>query len=264
MPDLGDKVFLSPAMVEVIMQIRAAHARAFDLAEKLNELAYREMCGTGMSSNNAQHLLIACLLHRALTTFQGVVILCERGLVSEATALLRTLLEVMFRLVAIAKDAEVGLAYISEDELYRKKFIHKLNLLSKPVKLSIGNPTFDILLATIQQNIDDNGIDKLSTEWFAKRANLEDFYHSAYSALSNTVHVNVRDLESALEINKDGDLTGVNYGPCDDGLDNLLLTAIESLIFCLQGAFSVLPVTSKVVLNSIHAEFTTLHDQMFP
>lgn len=264
MPDLGDKVFLSPAMIEVITQIRAAHARAFDLAEKLNELAYREMCGTGVSSNNAQHLLIACFLHRALTTFQGVVILCERGLVSEATALLRTLLEVMFRLVAIAKDAEVGLAYISEDELYRKKFIHKLNLLSKPVKLSIGNPAFDRLLTTIQQNINDNGIGKLGTEWFAKHADLEDFYHSVYSALSNTVHVNVRDLENVLDMDMGGGVTGFNCRPRDDGLDQLLLTAVESLIFCLQGAFLVLPFASRVALNTIHAEFTTLHDQMFP
>lgn len=264
MPDLSDKGFLSPAMTEVIAQIRATHATIFDLAERLNVLAHQEMFATEVSSSNAQHLLIASLLHRALTTFQGVVVLCERGLGSEATTLLRTLLEVMFRLVAIAKDAEVGRAYILEDEAHRRKFINKFKLLSESVKSTVGSPTLDSLLATISQKIDDNDIRKLKTQWFAERADLEDFYHSAYSVFSGTVHVNVRDLESALEVNVDGEITGFNYGPRDEELDQLLLTAIESLVFCLRGAFSVLPTASQVALSAMHAEFTALHEKMFP
>ncbi len=198
MPDLRDKGFLSPAMSEISAQFRHAHTKAFGLAEELNELAHREIFATRITSTNAQHLLIACLLHRALTTFQGVVVLGERGMPAEATTLLRTLLEVMFRLIAIAKDSEVGWAYILEDEVHRKKFINKFKLLSDSVKSALGNPTLDSLLATIKQNIDDNDIRELKTQWFAERAELADFYHSAYSVFSGTVHVNVRDLESCI------------------------------------------------------------------
>jgi hypothetical protein len=262
MPDLGNRVFLSPAMSEVIPEFRAAYARIFALADKINELAHREMFATDVNSSDAQCLLLACLLHRALTTFQGVVVLCERGMPSEATTLLRTLLEVMFRLVAIAKDPEVGQAYILEDELHRQKFINKFKLLSDSVKSAVGNPILESLSSAIRQNIEANDIRELKTQWFAERADLADFYHSAYSVFSGTVHVNVRDLENALVVDGDGDVTGFNYGPTDAGLDGILLVAIESLIFCLRGAFSVLPSASQAALDAIHSEFSSLHGEV--
>ncbi len=264
MPDLGDQVFLSPAMCEVRAQIRETHKELFALVEHLNELAHREMFATHLSNNNPQQLLVALLLHRALTTFQGVVILGEHGLQSEAAVLLRTLLEVLFRLVAIAKDAAVGIAYIREDERHREKFINKFKMLSDALKSAVGNPEIESLRAAIRQRIDDEDIRELKTQWFAERAGLEDFYHSAYSVFSGSVHVNVRDLEKALEVDAEGDLRGFNYGPSYRELAKLLLTAIESLILCLRGAFSVLPTASQVALDTVHREFTALHERLLP
>jgi len=81
---------------------------------------------------------------------------------------------------------------------------------------------------------------------------------------SGTVHANVRDLERALILDAEGEVTGFNYGPTDAGLDTLLLTAMESLILCLRGAFSVLPSPCQSALDAIHQEFTSLHEEVFP
>mgnify|MGYP000197400956 CR=1 FL=1 len=265
MPDLRNNMFLSPDMSEVIAQFRLIHTKTFSLAEKLNELAHQEMFETEVTSSNAQQLLIACLLHRALTTFQGVIVLTERGMPAEATTLLRTLLEVMFRLVAIAKDSEVGRTYILQDEFHRKKFINKFKLLSEPVRSAATQPSHDhdSLLTDINHKIAEHGVSERSTLWFAEQAGLADFYHSAYSVLSGAVHANVRDIESALVVDENGNVTAFDYGPSDAGIDEILLTAIESLIFCLRGAFSVLPSASQNALDSVNADFITLHQEIF-
>lgn len=261
-PNIGNQVFLSPAMPEVIRQFRSAYANLFAFAGQLNEYAHQEMFQTTVNSADGQQLLVASLLHRALTTYQGVILLSERGMPSEARVLLRTLLEVMFRLVAIAKDREVGRAYIAEDDLHRKKFINKFKLLSEERRTAAGNPALDSLLATLKQNIKDNDVRELKTQWFAERAGLVEFYHTAYSVFSGTVHVNVRDLEKALVVDAQGDVTGFNYGPSDESLDATMLTAIESLIFCLRGAFSVLPISSNAKLDSMHKDFAALYDEV--
>lgn len=263
MADLGNKVFLSPAMSEVIREFRTTYRDLFGLAEKLNEYCNQELFSTEVKSNDAQHILVASLLHRALTTYQGVVLLSMRGMPSEACVLLRTLLEAMFRLVAIAKDSEVGRAYIQEDELHRKKFINKFKLLNESTKAAAGNPKLDSLLSTIQKTIVDKDIRELKTQWFAEQAEMADFYHSAYSVFSGTVHVNVRDLEKALVVDDDGGVAGFNYGPSDEGLEATLLTAIESLLFCMRSAFTVLPTASSSALNAIHEEFAALHETVW-
>jgi hypothetical protein len=252
-------------MSEVTVQFRNSHMKTFGLAEKLNELAHREMFATEVASSNAQQLLLACLLHRALTTFQGVVVLTERGMPAEATTLLRTLLEVMFRLVAIAKDSTVGQIYILQDEFHRKKFINKFKLLSEPVRSAAGAPPHDHekLLTDINQKINALDISEHGTLWFAEQADLTDFYHSAYSVFSGTVHVNVRDIERALAVDESGNVTAFNYGPTDNGIDEIILTAIESLIYCLRGAFSVLPCSSSNALEEINVEFNSLHHEIF-
>lgn len=265
MPDFEDNGFLSPAMKEVIVEFRNTHTKAFGLAEKLNEIAHREMFATDITNNNNQQLLIACLLQRALTTFQGVVVLAERGMPAEATTLLRTLVEVMFRLVAIAKDPEVGRIYIHQDQLQRKKFINKFKLLSRHVRSAAETPSHvhDSLLADINQKIIDENISERGTFWFAEQAGLTDFYHSAYSVLSGTVHANIRDIESALVVDGNGKVMAFDYGPTHEGIDEILLTAIESLILCLRGAFSILPCSSHNAFDSVHTESQLLHPEIF-
>lgn len=265
MSDFEKNGFLSLAMNEVMVEFRSIHTKTFGLAKKLNEIAHRELFATDVTDNNDQQLLIACLLQRALTTFQGVVVLAERGMPAEATTLLRTLIEVMFRLIAIAKDPEVGKVYIHQDQIQRKKYINKFKLLSCHVRSAaeIEPHTHDDLLADINQKINDENISERGTFWFAEQAGLTDFYHSAYSVLSGTVHANIRDVEGALVIDAKGKVTAFNYGPTHEGVDEILLTAIESLILCLRGAFSILPCSSQNAFDSVHTEFQLLHPEIF-
>jgi len=264
MLDRDNRAFLSPEIAHFRRKVRSSRTKLFALIERLNELAHREMFGTRVKNKDPQQALVAALLSRALTTFQGVVILAEHGLISEATAILRTLLEVLFRIAAIAKDEAVAIAYILEDERHRDKFINKFKMLSETVRSGAGNPeVLESLQAAIRQRIEDQDIRELKTQWFAQRAGLLDFYHSAYSVFSMTVHVNVRDLDGALDADAEGNICGFKYGPTEEGLDEILFTAIESQILCIRAAFSILPIDSQELLDAVHEEFKTLFHRQF-
>lgn len=262
MIELGNKVFLSSRMADVIIEFRKAYKRLFDFVEKLNEVANSVLINLSVNNEDEQQLLIACLYQRALTAYQGLVLLAERGMTAEVTILLRSLLEVLFRVGAIAKSKEIAQAYILEDEAHRRKFINKFKLLSAERRASLGNPLLDDLLASINKNIKDRDIKELKTQWFAEKAGLEEFYHSAYSIFSGTVHVNVRDLESILVTDENGKVTSLNYGPNDREFNNLILTAAESLIFTIHAVLSVFKIEEKTIVDDIHQEFIQLHEEL--
>lgn len=259
MSDLGSKMFLSAEMIEVIKDMRESKKNIFELCEKLNCLSNSIIFDIKVDHNDKQQLLISCLFIRAISTYQGVIILAERGMPSETTVVLRTLLEVLFRICAIAKDVNVADIYIQEDEIYRKKSIYKINKLGKKTIEAIGNPDLADLLKDIKENIAVNDIKDKTSEWYAQMAGLADFYHSAYSIFSRTVHVYARDLESALVLDSNDEVIGFNYGPDGNGLDLLLLTAVESMIHILDSVRNVFSTKYSDEVDSINKEFEAIY-----
>lgn len=215
--------------------------------------------GASVNANDLQQLLLATLLHRALTSYQASVILAQRGLPQEAQVMLRTLLEVTFKIVAIAKDSAVGRAFVQEDELHRRKFLNKFKLLNPLLQDPATLSVLESLQSAIAQRIKDADVKELKTQWFAKKAGLSDFYNSAYAVLSDSVHANVRTLERALNVDDSGNLLSLNYGFSDNDFDIHLLTAAEALIFCLRAVFSVIDVPTAEEIHAIHEEFNSLH-----
>lgn len=264
LPRLSHNMFLDPNISKYIEHVRAAHRPCLEFAQKLNELGHRAMFSGEVRQRDAQHVLLATLLQRALTSFQATVILLERGLSQEAKVTLRTLLEVTFKTVAIAKHQEIAEAFILEDETQRRKFIRKYRALSPELQNAKAKAELDSLLDACETKIAENGIQELKTQWFAKKAGLLDFYNTAYAVLSTEVHVNVRTLEGALNIDKDGNLVGLKYGFSDEDLDNHVLTACEALIFSLRASFSKgeIPEATVDEIHSIHDEFNALHKKL--
>lgn len=252
--ELSNRMFLSSELEKVVARIQLAHAKSFDFAWRLNELAHQALFGTKADPQHLQQLLLVTLEHRALTSYQGVVLLAERGLPSEAQVVLRTLLEVTFRIVAIAKNEDVGRAYVLEDQLHRRKFINKYKLLDEELRTEVSEAVLNDLKAAIDQKINDQEIKELKIQWFAKRAGLESFYNSAYAVLSESVHVNSRSLQSALSLDDDDNLVALDYGPNDRDLDDHIYTAAEALFLSLRAVYSVIDTDYASQIEQLHEE----------
>lgn len=260
MPDLKNKAFLSPQMNEVIKDIRKENNDLFSLFEKINELSNDIIIDITVDRDDKQQLLVSCLFIRAMSTYQGVAIMAERGMPSEATVILRTLVEIMFRACAIAKDISAADAYIQEDEIYRRRSINKLKKLSTKALDDIGNPDFGDLLQTLEKSIAENDIKERTTLWYAQMADLEDLYNSAYRVLSNTVHVSSRDLESALILDSTGNIIRFNYGPQQKGLPLILLAVMEFMIYILKnGVLPIFKTQFSDKVDSVRREFDLLY-----
>jgi hypothetical protein len=142
---------------------------------------------------------------------------------------------VTFRVVAIARDDEVARLYLLSDERQRMKFFNKIDLLSGPAKPSDMGPEVDAIRKEVERHIKKEKIKELSTPWFAQTADLSDLYNSVYSVLSDSVHANVRDLDSVLERNEAGEIVGLQrYEPETEEMDKLLLVACDMVLKSLE------------------------------
>lgn len=250
--------FLDSNSSKVALHTNQVHSEVLSYCKRLNNLAHRSLFSAKVSLEDSQQFLLASLIHKAMTAYQAIILLAERGMPSESQVVLRTLLEVTFRIVAIAKNPVVGEAYILQDETNRRKFINKLKVLEKSRPADIVDVELDNMLKTVSQGIKEKNIKELSTAWFAEKANLLDFYNSAYAVLSDSVHVNVRHLENAFNLDSNGELIGLNYGFSDKNLIQNVLTAAEGLLLSLHAAYSVIDIEPADEIHLSNDEFNLL------
>ena len=256
---LSNHMFLDRDIQSTVDHIRQAHERYFLFVERLNELAHRALFSAKVVRSDMRQPLLATLLQRALTAFQATVILPQRGMPSEARVVLRTLLEAMFRIAAIANDENVARAYVEEDERHRLKFINKLKLLPKTLRPQVDEAALESLREALLKSVKDLGTTERKTWWYAHKAELENFYMTIYALLSEHVHINVGTLESALNIDEQEELVSFSYGPSDEEIGNHLLTAAEALLLSMRAAYSVLDVACAKEIEQMQEEFNALH-----
>lgn len=96
--------YLSPDFDRWIAKHHAEHRASFDLAERLNRLCQRAMLAAEVPDGDLRALLILSLFARALSSYQGAVLMVERGMSVEAQTLARSCLESTFYLGAVVHN----------------------------------------------------------------------------------------------------------------------------------------------------------------
>lgn len=258
---LSDAMFLCPGMAKVISSIRREHQPTFEFAEALNVFANHQIFSAEIKKWDLQQVLVSSLLPRLLTAFQGSVIVAERGLSAEAKLLARKVLEVTFRVTAIARSRDVADEYLRSDETNRLKFLNKLRLLQSVKHTPEEIAKIDELHAEVSATIVAKGIKEKSIYWYAEKAGLLDYYNTAYALLSESAHANIRDLYPLLETDADGDIEALRYGP-DAEVGDILCIGIESVILALEAAFSLLANGDSTSLESMRTKMLSLFQHL--
>jgi len=230
--------FLSNQISQWIEKHRGENKLCFELCEKINEFSHSTMCDMVIHNMYLPEIIVSSLYVRAMSNFQGIVIMAERGMINEAKVLLRCLLECMFAIVAIDKDKNIVKQFVLEDLLQRRDYLkaYKRNR-DKGIAQSGGAPSkekIDKLLKEINNQIKINSVKKMTTRDLAEKAGFITTYDSAYKLLSGTIHVNTRDLEQYLKINEIGEIKKILWGPDTKEIDFILFNAAESMIFVLN------------------------------
>jgi hypothetical protein len=101
--------FLSPDIEVFIRNFRNKHPEEFRLADHLNQVAQRMLHSIALRSDasepNAKYV-IALMFTRALSSFQGGIILVERGMAAESRTIARSLFETAACICATANLGE--------------------------------------------------------------------------------------------------------------------------------------------------------------
>jgi hypothetical protein len=257
--ELTDAMFLCDGMKPIVAEIREHHAQAIRLAEKTNTFANEWLFKTSLSKQNRQQVIVSALLPRLLTAFQACLLVGERGLSAEAILLARKVLEVTFRIVAVAKSDEIAIKYVQADKVSQQKLLKKLKSLRTIQHTAEESEEFERLHAKASAVVIAEGVKEVSTRDYAESAGMLDFYDSAYAYFSQSAHTNVRDLESLVEKGTDGEIEAIRYGPDPDRLSDVLCAAIDFVTISLDAAFKVLPDGDAEMLADLRAELDLLY-----
>jgi hypothetical protein len=253
---IDDKGFLSEEMANWIDKHRGENAKYFNLCEDINKFSQKTMLSLEAHNKCLPEILLASLLVRAVSNFQGIILLIERGMKNESETLLRCLLEIEFAARAILKNPKFALDLVNNDLFDRKRCLNACTR-SKDLKQE------EIQLARkkvgeIIRQIKRMKLKEITTRDMAKKADLIGLYDSAYRKLCGSIHAGVHSLEQYLETNKSGEINRFLWGPDTVGIDIVLLTAAESILYILNDIFQVFSIAVPEEYNLFSSRFQTL------
>ena len=201
----------------------------FDLAYRIGEEFSLAFTSHEPSIDSQKELVLCSLATRISGLFEGIILLAKHGMQAEAKIVCRTLLESTFKFVAMSNSPELIHHYVSEFNLEKKNMLKKIrensDLREKYSEEKLNEEEKEI----DEQVLKDQAKKYPCSEW-AKKAGLYQLYITQYSLLSHAVHTNVHDLEKVVNIDSNGQIESIMYGPTDKELKEVFVAATHCVL----------------------------------
>ncbi len=228
---LDDNGLLGESVEKWSGEFKKKHRQLLNRCEQLNRDVHSLLFSIKVHTKDGREVITACLLMRGVEFYQAAILLLEKGMSTSAKTAVRSLLESVFILRAVAKCDKMLKAYIDNNEIQRLKTINKM----------LNNPNSDEVLQEedlhkIKDEIKQKGIKPTNIKEFSEHADMDDYwYEDIYSLwLSPATHSSVRDLERNFRSNDQQSISELRYGPEDSKAGQLLAHAS----YCLLLGFS--------------------------
>ena len=241
---------------EIQTWIKGCHERhsiLFEIVNDVNRLCQGVLFELAPHNKHLQEMLVAALYGRVLSNYQAVVVLCERGMMAEARVVTRAMLEGVFSLCAIASKPPLATEFVREHQRKRLRFLNKFRALHGGLPAHIDAREVKRIEEELKDEIKTDSIQERSTEEWAKDAGMHKWYLTAYTVLSDSVHVKARDLECYLVRDEEGIAKGLQWGPDDSEIRELLTAAIEGILVALRSALSCFRHSKDHVIDELLA-----------
>jgi len=220
--------FLSPYIEEAVPAYVRPHAEWFAHAEALNRAGLdafyrRDNEVVGLSSQHPVALSIR-MTFRALSAFQGALILYRRAMVQEGGTLTRNIYETAFWLGFLHKDGPAASRAFLNDERKSQKARASYYLEQFASGAYDPNPEIE---AQLRQQVAElksktNKADDVSVQEAAKRGELYGYYETYKHLSAGSAHNSLNSLHRYLNRNSDGSYDGHTVGPDPDSLIDAL------------------------------------------
>jgi hypothetical protein len=231
--------------------VREKYAAWRDLLMRVNRLAVANQHAIVIHTDSNVERYSAVLFARTLTTTQASVLLLEEGLPSQARVLLRSALETLFALVAVAKDANIVDKLIEGHAAEQKRAARNIQLWQHNELKKIA----DVEAASGRvKSVLDSSATALSTFDLAQRAGLEDWYRTVYMVFSWPVHGAAVDLNRHVVLGEDGDAREFRNEPEVDNQESTWMCAVEILLKAIAALATIFPNVDQSPMEQQYAE----------
>jgi hypothetical protein len=230
--------FLSPDISHWIAHYRTTPSCRgwFELATDLNRILQRAILRLAIPAEDNQQFTATLLFLRGVTSFQGTVLLTERGATADARTLVRSCVESLFYLGAVLADAAFVQALVSDDADRRGKLARSL------LGLPPGSGLEREHIERLERFLDElavSGVEARAVKVFgaAKFAQLEQIYESYYRGLSNdAAHPSVTSLNRHVKVKTNGEIKGLHWGPDAKDVADTINNACTAAIYLVSYA----------------------------
>ena len=230
--------FLAEPFEHVRIQVREKYAAWRDLLRRVNRLAVKNQHEVVIHTDDNVERYAAVLFARTLSTTQASTLLLDVGLVPQARVLLRSALETLFALTAIANDPGVVDKLIEGHTAEQRRVARSMRLWQHPELKRIADA--EAASGRLRFFVDSPATG-LSTFDLAQKAGLEDWYRTVYMVFSWPVHGAAVDLNRHVVIGEDGDAKEFRNEPEIDGQESSWMCAIEVLLKAIAAFATVFP-----------------------
>lgn len=216
---IQEEGFLAPEVDIFIRRHRAALAPALALARELNRLgqgALRPKKVAGDPFGDVEPLILLLLI-RALSNFQGAILMAEHGALVESRILSRSCLETVFCIAALACGGAEFISRLHSALRADRKSTANWILQKPAVREAMGQANID----TLKQFVDDmsarlDTLNKLGIEEMARQGDLEKLYTWYRQLSGDAAHPSLDALERYV-VKDDDDEWEIRWGPDCDG-----------------------------------------------
>lgn len=251
--------YLALDMTHWIEKHRTENKAWFSLAEEINRFAQEQMLKLDIHNKDYQELLVAAGFLRALSSFQGAVLMLERGMIFEAGTLLRAEIEAMFVVAAAAKEREFAHRYILSDGAHKLRLMKNLLKSNGEIKEIVDASTSWEEVETLRDQLKAGNINDIQIKDIAAAAGYSNWYTVVYTYLSQmAAHPTPLSLDNYL-LAPDGEtVQEFLWGPDVYGIGCILSSGVESLVVVLERVSEVFEKDWSGALDSIHGRLAAL------
>ena len=211
------------ALLEIIQD---GDRELWNYCEQLNRAAMRTAWALRPRKSVREQVVGALLFIKALNSYQGSLVLLQRGMMVEGEALCRTGLECAFELGAIAKDTTRIDALHQAHE--RHQALHAQRLLDHDA--ASGHVLNAAARASLEQQAALGG-SRANLEHAAAAAGLQTLYDASYRGISGyAAHATFGALQRLVK--EDGERISIQMGPDMGELSHALISAAPVVLEC--------------------------------
>jgi hypothetical protein len=213
---LAERGFLSAAAAEFPAMYRNMAKGYFDMAEAFSRVG-QSIAMRAMDATPDDHrdpvVLATVLLFRTLQSFQAAVVLCERGLATEARMVLRSCFENSFCLAALVGDSSKLIAAFESDHKHTLKALAKF-IAQSDERMQHLDPKAKKAIRTTASTADQvwGKVKQLSIDDIAKSSAFADSYLMYRTMSADAAHPSYQSLDRFFDRPSD-DVWGFSVGP---------------------------------------------------